>query len=150
MADVRDFGRALVSGSSGVVLALILIACAPSAATVQTPKDSANVDALKAEVLRLSARVNALENRSRQEQHSDRAGFKTQAPPAVPGTASSMREANPTDALRVEAELRLVYKALMRTIERLDVSAEEKEALKSHLRPVRSLDRDNPWSMAQY
>jgi hypothetical protein len=61
---------------------------------------------------------------------------------------SNLRSAN--SAAQAEAELVLAYRALTRAIERLDISAEEKAALKNSLRPTRSLDHNNPWSVADY
>lgn len=50
--------------------------------------------------------------------------------------------------MTAEAELRQAYLALMRAIDRMAISAEEKAALKSSLRPTRSLDPENPWATA--
>jgi hypothetical protein len=55
-----------------------------------------------------------------------------------------------TPGSSAEAELRMTMQLLMRAIERLDISADEKAMLKSSLRPTRTIDRENPWSMARY
>jgi hypothetical protein len=150
MVDRRDFGRAVARGLGGVALALTLTACARSAATTPTPNDAARLHTLEAEVLRLSAKVNALEDLLQQERRSTLAVRNRQSPRGAPETTPTTLEPNTANAVRAEAELRLAYKALMRAIERLDVGAEEKEALKSHLRPTRALDHENPWSVAEY
>jgi TolA-binding protein len=66
-----------------------------------------------------------------------------------PGSIATER-ASVTLAARmtVEAELRQAHLALMRAIERIAVSPEEKALLKNSLRPARSLDPDNPWATA--
>lgn len=68
-----------------------------------------------------------------------------------PGHVPSQR-ASTSLAVRMtaEAELRQAYLALMRAIERMDISAEEKAVLKNSLRPTRSLDPQNPWATARH
>jgi hypothetical protein len=150
MADRRDFGQALVCRLGGLGLALMLVACARPAAIRTMPKDSVRLRALEAEVLRLSVKVNELESLQQKARRSTLAARDRQSPLGTSETAPAMLETNAADAVNAERELRFVYKALMRAIERLEISTEEKEALKSHLRPIRTLDHENPWSVAEY
>jgi hypothetical protein len=60
----------------------------------------------------------------------------------VPLTCSSR------DQALIEDELQRAQRALLRVIERLELSTEARRALLQGLRPVRALDRANPWVAA--
>lgn len=146
----------------GVFCLLSAIACEPEAGT-RVAKDPVAYTALRAEILRLSEKVTALELQLQQEQrNAARARQETQEQRerivALEGQVTTPGEdviarsppASVATTMQAEAELRIAYRAMMRAIERLDISAEEKAALKGSLRPTRSLDRQNPWSVASF
>lgn len=155
---IRIFARAAVC--SGALLAQL--ACESTHAAATHAQSSSRGTQLEREIFRLSARVNALEIQLNQERRSAAArrlesntqrerlaAFEGQAS-AVPFGDAVPRGMNVNGSTQVQAELRRALPLLMRAIERLDISSEEKAALKSSLRPSRALDPDNPWSIAKY
>ncbi|HEY5959751.1 MAG TPA: hypothetical protein VIV60_24525 [Polyangiaceae bacterium] len=164
MARNCRFQQPFVKGVISLAVVLSMCGC-EATVTASNPHaaDARRGLELQGELSRLSARLALLENqillerqnaaRMQQESVQQRvriAALETRTAPApvadeaVPPSSVSAR------GLSAEAELRLTLQLLMRAIERLDISADEKAMLKNSLRPARAIDRDNPWSMAQY
>jgi hypothetical protein len=163
MARTNNIGRVLAEGTVALVVALLATACETSQVPAPAVKDPARLGVVEGEVLRLTARINALESQLRlehknaararqetQEQRERLAALENQIPTPAADPAPSPPAASTATTMQAEAELRAAYRALMRAIERMDISAEEKAAIKSSLRPTRTLDHDNPWSIAKY
>jgi hypothetical protein len=164
MTRGRKNRQALASGLAGLLVALLALACTASRGRALPVQASRQSTSLEAEVMRLSARIGALENqllqdrraltRAQQETQEQRervAALESQVP-ASRGESSQLSSSTPATVgtTQVEEELRVAFRALSRAIERLDISAEEKAALKSSLKPTRQLDHDNPWSLAKH
>jgi hypothetical protein len=155
--------QTLARGVTGVVVLFLSVACEPGQASMPVARHPAGYALLSAEIRRLSEKVTALESQLQQEQrNAARARQETQVQRerivtlegqiTAPGDELSVRPppVNVAATMQAEAELRVAYRAMMRAIERLDISVEEKAALKASLRPTRSLDRQNPWSVAAF
>ncbi len=159
MARRSNSMRILARGGTGALVLLLSIACEPSEASMPVARQPAGYAPLSAEVQRLSAKVTVLESQLQMEQRNAaraRQAMQEQRERIValesqgttPGAAGVDRlpPSSVATTMQAEAELKIAYRAMMRAIERLDISAEEKAALKASLRPTRSLDRENPWS----
>ena len=159
MARRSNSMRILARGGTGAVALLLAIACEPSEASMPVARDPLGYVPLKAEVQRLSAKVTALETQlqmeqrnaararqATQEQRERIVVLESQVTPPSDAVVTRAPPASMATTMQAEAELKIAYRAMMRAIERLDISAEEKAALKASLRPTRSLDRENPWA----
>lgn len=147
----------------GIFVILLGCACEPIEATLPAARVPARDLGLSVEIQRLAQKVTVLEVQVQQEQrNAARARQQTQeqreriamleAQTVVPadGAVGHPPPASAVTTIQAEAELRVAYRAMMRAIDRLDISPEEKAALKGSLRPTRSLDRQNPWSVASF
>jgi hypothetical protein len=116
---------------------------------------------LRAEVERLGARVVLLERKleqdhrtiakqrvDNQEQRARLVALEAQSAMNQRSTAEAESNLSIVARMTVEAELRQAYQAVMRAIERMDISTEERAALKNSLRPTRAIDSENPWASA--
>jgi outer membrane murein-binding lipoprotein Lpp len=126
-------------GVLGVVL-WVAVGCAGSPKPVD---GSARVNQLASEVERLSREVARLAQRLEAEQKLVRSARPVPAqdcPVPQPAAAASVS---------VETELRNTQRALVRIVERLDLSPEAKRELLMAARPSRQLDDANPWVATQ-
>lgn len=155
---------------------LLMLGCQASAGSSQAPTiarpPNKVVPLQSAEIARLTHRIEVLEQQLQQERRSaalDRienqqqrerllalegrlAAQATDSARSTAVTESLPRasRASLATTVEVEAELRHVFQSLLRAIERMDITEQEKSALKNSLKPTRSLDQSNPWASAGY
>lgn len=114
------------------------------AATQQPVGDSGEVSNLALEVERLRGEVARLAHRLESERQVLRTASVARAPGCpVPDVAAV------ETGVSVETELRQAQRALVRIIDRLDLSPEAKRELVMAARPARQLDDENPWVAAK-
>lgn len=130
----------------------VLSGCASSRPAVV---DTARTEQLTREVTRLNQRVASLSVAlAAQNARIEQSARETEALPRLADDkrvachGQSEMRAEPT-GVNVELELRSAQRALVRVIERLDLTPEAKRELVQSLKPARSLDTENPWVAVQ-
>jgi outer membrane murein-binding lipoprotein Lpp len=151
MRFTRNHAWVLVGVTWGV-LGGVLSGCASSRPAVV---DTARTEQLTREVTRLNQRVASLSVAlAAQNARIEQSARETEALPRLANDESvachgqSELRAEPT-GVNVELELRAAQRALIRVIERLNLTADAKRELLQSLKPARSLDTENPWVAAK-
>lgn len=145
---------------ASVIAVWTALGCNPSERP--DPHLPSQLTALHLEVQRLSMRIASLERQlqiehravakerlTNQEQRERLASLEAQSSMKESPASSDSSTQSAAAHMTAEAELRQAYRAVMRAIERMNLSAEEKAALKNSLRPTRPLDSENPWASAR-
>lgn len=160
----------------GACAVLLMLGCQATAGNSQAPTlarpQSESAPLGSADIVRLAHRIDVLEQQLQQERRAaalDRFENQQQRERllALEGrlaaqVAESQRSTVVTESLptasraslattvQMEAELHHAFQSLLRAIERMDITEQEKSTLRNSLRPTRSLDQSNPWASAGY